>query len=251
LHDGRGTLNKSVRGALEGDEYVVIRSPRFVEEDVMGKMLLKALLVALVLSSAAVVFAQTEKTKPTTATYISKEEIDAVSQSEQSKTTSDQNTKVVDLGYENFTVGVIHRASTRNAPSNANQGGGGAPPGSTEPCGRQMATPPSGGIPGGIVHVYQTEGYYIVSGGGTLFTDGYIVNGKQNNGNPPGGPNGPTCGGMSYEVRKVVVKAGDVVIVPPGVVHGWADIPDHVDYLSFRPSPNVLQAGWVNPTISK
>jgi hypothetical protein len=218
--------------------------------DAVKKTLLKALVVASVLSPV-VTFAQAGKTKPTTATYIKKEEIDAVNKSEQSKTTSDQNTKVIDLGYENFTVGVIHRASTRNAASNANQGGGGTPPGSTEPCGRQMATPPSGGVPGGIVHVYQTEGYYIISGGGTMFTDGYIVNGKQNNSNPPGGPNGPTCGGMSYEVRKVVVKTGDVIIVPPGVVHGWSDIPDHVDYLSFRPSPNVLQSGWVNPTIQK
>jgi hypothetical protein len=216
----------------------------------MKKTLLTALAVATVLSSA-VAFAQSGKTKPTTATYISKEEIDAVNKSEQSKSTSDQNTKVVDLGYENFTVGVIHRASTRNAPSNANRGGGGAPAGSTEPCGRQMATPPSGGLAGGIVHVYQTEGYYIISGGGEMFTDGYIVNGKQNNANPPGGPNGPTCSGMAYEARKVVVKTGDVVIVPPGVVHGWSDVPDHVDYLSFRPSQSVLQAGWVNPTIQK
>jgi quercetin dioxygenase-like cupin family protein len=41
-----------------------------------------------------------------------------------------------------------------------------------------------------------------------------------------------------------------VIIIPPNVVHGWSDIPDHVDYLSFRPSQNLLQAGWVNPTIA-
>jgi hypothetical protein len=114
-----------------------------------------------------------------------------------------------------------------------------------------MATLPPGGTPGGITHDFQTEGYYIVSGGGTMFTDGYIVNGRHNNQDPQGGPNGPTCGGMAYAVKKVAVKAGDVVIVPPGVVHGWADIPDHVDYLSFRPSQNVMQPGWVNPTIAK
>jgi mannose-6-phosphate isomerase-like protein (cupin superfamily) len=217
----------------------------------MKKTILKALVAASVLSPA-VAFAQAPKTKPTTATYIMKEEIDQVSNSEQSKRTSDQNTKVVDLGYENFTVGVIHRASTRTpAPAAPEGGNAGGPPGATEPCGRQMATLPPDGTPGGIVHVFQTEGYYIVSGGGTMYTDGYIVNGRQNNNNPPGGPNGPTCGGMAYEIKKVVVKAGDVVIVPPGVVHGWVDIPDHVDYLSFRPSPNVLQAGWVNPTITK
>jgi hypothetical protein len=36
-----------------------------------------------------------------------------------------------------------------------------------------------------------------------------------------------------------------------GVVHGWLDIAEHVDYLSFRPSPNILTAGWVHPTIKK
>jgi hypothetical protein len=114
-----------------------------------------------------------------------------------------------------------------------------------------MATLPPDGTPGGITHDFQTEGYYIISGGGTMFTDGYIVNGRHGNQDPAGGPNGPTCGGMAYEVKKVVVKVGDIVIVPPGVVHGWSDIPDHVDYLSFRPSQNVLSPGWVNPTIQK
>ena len=47
------------------------------------------------------------------------------------------------------------------------------------------------------------------------------------------------------------VKVGDVIIIPPGVVHGWSNIPDHVDYLSFRPSQNLLQPGWVNPTLAK
>lgn len=217
----------------------------------MKKTILNALVVASVLSPA-VVFAQTAKTKPTTATYIMKDEIDQVSNSEQSKRVVDENTKVIDLGYENFTVGVIHRASTRSpAPPAAARGKARAAAARVETCGRKMDTLPPGGTPGGIVHDFQTEGYYIVSGGGTMFTDGYIVNGRHSNNNAPGGPNGPGCGGMAYGVKKVVVKPGDVVIVPPGVVHGWADIPDHVDYLSFRPSQHVLQAGWVNPTITK
>lgn len=214
----------------------------------MTKTLLKTLIIASVLSPA-LAFAQSGKTKPTTATYITKEEMDLVSKSQQSKAVSDENTKVIDLGYENFTVGVIHRASTKNASQTP--AGNAAPPAPGESCGRQMASLPPGGIPGGIIHDFQTEGYYIVSGGGTMFTDGYVVNGRHSLQNPAGGPNGPTCGGMSYDVKKVVVKPGDVIIIPPGVVHGWLDIPDHVDYLSFRPSQNVLQAGWVNPTIQK
>ena len=203
-------------------------------------------LLIAVLTPVAV-FAQAGKTAPTTATYIMKEEIDKISATEQSQSTRDENAKIVDLGYENFAVGIVHRGSTRT-PAPAAGGGAAA---QAPACGRAMAALPPGGTPGGITHDLQTEGYIITSGGGTMFTDGYIVNGRHNAQDSQGGPNGPTCGGMAYAVKKVVVKVGDVVIVPPGVVHGWADIPDHVDYLSFRPSQSVMQAGWVNPTIAK
>ena len=211
----------------------------------MKNRVVKVLVIASVLSPAAA-FAQAGKTAPTTATYIMKEDIDKISATEQSQRTRDENAKVIDLGYENFAVGVIHRGSTRTPAPPAPAGGAAA-----QPCGRTMANLPAGGTPGGITHDAQTEGYIIISGGGTMFTDGYIVSGRHNAQAGPGGPNGPTCGGMAYDVKKVDVKVGDVVIVPPGVVHGWADIPDHVDYLSFRPSQGVMQAGWVNPTIAK
>jgi mannose-6-phosphate isomerase-like protein (cupin superfamily) len=211
----------------------------------MKNTIAKVLAIASLLSPAAAI-AQAGKTAPATATYVMKEDIDKISATEQSRSTRDENAKIVDLGYENFALGIIHRASTRTP----------APPpagavAQAQLCGRTMATLPPGGTPGGITHDFQTEGYIIVSGGGTMFTDGYIVNGRHNNQDPQGGPNGPTCGGMAYGVKKVTVKVGDVVIVPPGVVHGWADIPDHVDYLSFRPSQRVMQPGWVNPTIAK
>lgn len=216
----------------------------------MKNTAVNVLVIASVLSPLPA-FAQAGKTAPTTATYIMKEDIDKVSATEQSRATRDENVKIVDLGYEHFAVGIVHRGSTRTpAPAAPADGGGGAAV-QAQPCGRAMATLPAGGTPGGITHDLQTEGYLIISGGGTMFTDGYIVNGRHNDQNPQGGPNGPTCGGMAYDVKNVTVKVGDVVIVPPGVVHGWSDIPDHVDYLSFRPSQNLLQAGWVNPTIAK
>jgi hypothetical protein len=80
-----------------------------------------------------------------------------------------------------------------------------------------------------LTHDFQTEGHYILSGGETLLTDGYLVNGRHLEVEQ----NGWSCLGTAYGVKKVEVKVGDVVIVPPGVVHGWADVPDHVDYLSF------------------
>ena len=53
------------------------------------------------------------------------------------------------------------------------------------------------------------------------------------------------------DVVKRMVKEGDIVIIPSGVPHGWSDIPNHVDYLSFRPSDHILTAGYVHPSIKK
>ena len=39
-------------------------------------------------------------------------------------------------------------------------------------------------------------------------------------------------------------------MIPAEFAERWADIPDHVDYLSFRPSHGVMKNGWVNPTIA-
>jgi hypothetical protein len=218
----------------------------------MKNTAVKILVVAAIASPAivipAIVFAQGGKA-PTTATYIMKEDVDKISKSEQSMRTLDENAKVVDLGYENFSVGIIHRGSTRTPPPPPAANAAARAP--AKPCGRTMASLPAGGTPGGITHNSQTEAYLIISGGGEMFTDGYIVNGRESAQDAPGGPNGPTCGGMAYGVKKVTVKVGDIMIAPPGVVHGWSDIPDHVDYLSFRPSQHVMQAGWVNPKIAK
>jgi mannose-6-phosphate isomerase-like protein (cupin superfamily) len=217
----------------------------------MKKMFLRTLAVVVVLSPA-VAFTQTGK-KPLTATYITKEEVDLVNKEGQG---TDRNIRTVDIGHENFSVGIIHRGKTVNGAQVAAAGGGsaaargrtgGAAPAPT-PCGRQMATPPSGATPGGITHDSQTEGYYIVSGSGTMFTEGYIVNGRHN---PSPDLNGPTCSGVAMDVVKKTVKAGDIIIIPAGVVHGWFDIPEHVDYLSFRPSPGILNAGFVHPVLKK
>ena len=227
------------------------------------RTLVRAVAVAVVLTPA-LVFSQGAKTKPMTATYITKEEVDLVNSKGQG---TDRNIRTVDIGHENFSVGIIHRGKTvdgvqvpaagaaANAAGGAARGGagggaarGGAAAPAPTPCGRQMATAPPGGTNGGITHDSQTEGYYIVSGAGTMFTDGYIVNGRHNL-SPD--LNGPTCGGAAYDVIKKQVKPGDIIIIPAGVVHGWLDIPEHVDYLSFRPSPGILTAGFVHPVLKK
>ena len=153
----------------------------------MTKTILKVLAVAAILSPVVVwvARAQSNQSKQLTATYISKEEVDAVGNSEQDKTAQDLNIKIVDIGNEHMSVGILHRASTRVKPGDAASGGrgngganGGANAAATPPvpCGRHFDALPPGGHTGGLTHDFQTEGYYIISGGGTLFTDGYMAN---------------------------------------------------------------------------
>jgi hypothetical protein len=195
------------------------------------------------------------QSKPTSATYITKEEVDKVN----ATPGVDRTIRVVDIGGEHFSVGIIHRvnaaaaAAARGGRAGRGRGAGrGTPP--PPDCGELTSTPPSsGGARGMIAHDLQTEGYLIVSGGGTLMTGGHIVNGRKS------GPesevtttlNGPSCSGTAFgdDIVRKVVKTGDIIIIPAGVPHGWTDIGDEVTYLSFRPSGQTLTAGYVNPAI--
>ena len=43
------------------------------------------------------------------------------------------------------------------------------------------------------------------------------------------------------QVREIA--AGDIVMIPAGVFHGWRDIADHLTYLSIRPDPDRVLPG--------
>src|SRR5262245_43344762 len=226
----------------------------------MRNTFLKAL-AAVVTLAPAVGFAQS---KPTSATYITDEDVKTVN----ALPGVDRTIRVVDIGPENFAIGVIHRgasgAAARGTGAGAGGGaaaaggavagrgvgggtaeagcvgagcgaGGGAAAGGAgrgagggaaqgEPCGEQSTAPAAGGTPGMIAHDQQTEGYLIISGGGTLVTGGKIVNGRKS---PPEGEvtkvlNGPSCSGTAVgaDVVKKMVKTGDIIIIPAGVPHG-------------------------------
>jgi mannose-6-phosphate isomerase-like protein (cupin superfamily) len=230
----------------------------------MKKALFFVLGTAFILAPVAML----AQSKPTAATYITDEEVKAVN----ALPGIDRTIKVVDIGPENFAVGVIHRAAPaagRGAAAGAGAGaargtgagaaaggaaGRGAAP-AAEPCGEQITAPPTGGTPGMIAHDQQTEGYLIISGSGTLVTGGKIVNGRKSAAESEVTKvlNGPSCSGMAVgaDIVKKVVKTGDIIIIPAMVPHGWTDITDHVDYLSFRPSARVLEAGYTNPALKK
>ena len=138
----------------------------------------------------------------------------------------DRQMKVVDMGRYNMSVGVLRRGKTNP----------GAPVGA-------------------INHTQITEVYYIVSGAGTLLTGGVVEGAKPL---PADGEIvkvavGPSNQGtfkQAAQSRKV--SAGDIVIIPPGVYHGFTDVDDHVEYVSVRPDPDhVLPAGYVHPLLKK
>ena len=136
----------------------------------------------------------------------------------------DQQLRVVDMGKYNLAVGVIHRGKT-NA---------------------QAGTPIAGPY-----HDSTAETYIVLSGSGVLTTGGAINDKKPSaNYNLLNGPGGNGVAGQGSYSRRLV--AGDIVIIPPGVLHVWTEIPDQVTYLSVRPDPDrVLPGGYVNPLLLK
>src|SRR5579864_6629525 len=105
---------------------------------------MKVLMTAAVLISVGV-YAQPRPGNPTTATVITKAEIDKISGTEQSQRVRDENAKVVDIGDGwSMELGIIHRASTRNPPPAPAAARGNAKAATQPiPCGEQMANRPA------------------------------------------------------------------------------------------------------------
>jgi hypothetical protein len=196
-------------------------------------------------AAAGAAFAQ-QGSKPTGATFISEDEIKAVA----ALKANDRTLKVADVGSENLAIGYVHRNSTVAA---AGRGGGGRGRADVPPAERCGTQEPNASGPNGTTHDSQTETYYILSGAGTLATGGHIVNGRKSAADSDTVKvlNGPSCGGtmVGADIVKREVKVGDIVIIPTNVPHVWLEIPDHLDYIVFRPSGRVLQAGYVDPVI--
>ena len=191
---------------------------------------------------------------PKGATYITAEQVKAIN----ALPGVDRQIVNVDVGNTNLAVGVIHRGTHRCAARRGRCGAApalpprAAPP--PEPCGEKGTVP--AGSPTGLWHQGQTETYIIISGSGTLVTGGKVMNGRKS---APDSQvtkvlNGPSCSGsiVGDDVVKRVVNVGDIIIIPAGMPHGWADIGDHVDYLSVRPDPQrTIPELYTNPALKK
>ena len=138
----------------------------------------------------------------------------------------DQQVRVVDIGNNiNVGVGILRRESTQ--------------------------TDEGEGITA-LSHRDITEVYYILSGSGILETGG---DGEGEREFPPASSLvrelvGPTDVRTVKNGETMTISAGDVVVIPAGVLHGFRKILDQITYLSIRIDPDqVLPAGYIHPNI--
>jgi quercetin dioxygenase-like cupin family protein len=157
------------------------------------------------------------------ATIVSAEEIQKVVSAPGG---GDREIKIVDLGKFNLGVAVLRRGAIK------------------------AGTPMSG-----INHTKVTEAYYVVSGSGTLITGGEVENVRALAATNElvttvvGPGNNAT---FKKPAQSQKISAGDVVIIPAGVYHGFSEVPDHIEYVSIRPDvEKVLPGGYVNPLLKK
>ena len=198
---------------------------------------IKFLLVAPVLAVSAGAMAQSDQTY---ATYITEEQWQMVNE----LPGVDRQIVSRDIGKLNLSVGMFHRGAVERGSGRATQN-------PARPCGVTSSNRNSGAR--GIMHIYQTETYYIASGSGTLVTGGEIMNGNlsADDGVVTNVLNGPSCSGLIVgDWIAKHVKEGDIIIIPAGTPHGWLEVPVHVDYLSVRPDPDrVLADDYINPAL--
>lgn len=187
------------------------------ETNITG-MMLSAVVLTL---TPAIVAAQ----GPTSATHVPNAEIMTVFESLNGSV--DKQVRVVDIGSDiNVAVGILRRAGVHT----------------------------EGDEVGAILHHQVTEVYYVVSGSGVLVTGGDATGDQEF---PPESAAvteliGPSGRRSIRNGQTQVIAAGDVVVIPAGVPHGFRHIEDSITYLSIRVDPDqVLPAGYANPALAR
>ncbi|MDP6653828.1 MAG: cupin domain-containing protein [Gammaproteobacteria bacterium] len=162
---------------------------------------------------------------PTNATHIPGAEIATVY--ENLGNTIDQQIRVVDIGDDiNVAVGVLQRVSTR-----------------TE--GEEVTA---------ILHHRVTEVYYVLSGSGILVTGGDATDAVEF----PADVSvvreliGPSGSRTVTNGQTQTISAGDIVVIPAGVPHGFRHIQEQITYLSIRVDPDqTLPTGYAHPSLEQ
>ena len=141
--------------------------------------------------------------------------------------TIDQQIRVVDIGDDiNVAVGILQRKGNRTEGEEVNA----------------------------IVHHRVTEVYYVLSGSGVLVTGGDESNAREF---PADNSSvmvliGPSGARTVINGQTQTVSAGDIVVIPAGVPHGFRHIQEQVTYLSIRVDPDqTLPTGYAHPSLGE
>jgi mannose-6-phosphate isomerase-like protein (cupin superfamily) len=162
----------------------------------MHKTILAALLFAFLLPAAD---------KKSTATYVTKDDLQATLKRAPENSVSDQQIRVVDAGKANVAIGVVNR------PGRGNQGA--------------------------IEHDQVTEVYQILEGSGTLVTGGDMTNPQRRKPDDPTVRDlvGPSVSGAALENGESRrVGPGDLIIIPAGVPHWFSSVDGSIRYVVVR-----------------
>ncbi|MDP6535985.1 MAG: cupin domain-containing protein [Gammaproteobacteria bacterium] len=161
----------------------------------------------------------------TNATHIPSAEIATVY--ENLGDTIDQQIRVVDIGDDiNVAVGVLQRVTTR-----------------TE--GEEVTA---------ILHHRVTEVYYVLSGSGILVTGGDVTNPVEFPADVSAVREliGPSGSRTVTNGQTQTISAGDIVVIPAGVPHGFRHIQEQITYLSIRVDPDqTLPTGYAHPSLEQ
>lgn len=137
------------------------------------------------------------------ATYIFKEEHEAVLKAQIAKNVVDQPIKASDVLGGKASVAMLHRVKPEASA---------------------------------LIHDHVTETYYIVSGSGTIVTGGQLDGAKPTD-------LSKYNAGMSQSGRRIGgdarrVKPGDIIIIPAGTPHSFSELDGPISYLVYRFEPS-------------
>jgi mannose-6-phosphate isomerase-like protein (cupin superfamily) len=137
------------------------------------------------------------------ATFISKEEHEAVLKEQIAKNVVDQPIKATEVLGGKASVAMLHRVKPEASA---------------------------------LIHDFVTETYYIVSGSGTIVTGGTLGGAKPTDltrVNAGMSQTGTRIGGESR-----TVKPGDIIVIPAGTPHSFSALDGPISYLVYRFEPS-------------
>jgi mannose-6-phosphate isomerase-like protein (cupin superfamily) len=143
-----------------------------------------------------------EQQAPVPATFISKEDHEAVLKKQIADNVVDQPIKASEVPGGKASVAMLHRVKPEASA---------------------------------LIHDYVTETYYIMSGSGTFVTGGRLGDAKETDLSKYNAGISHTGTRIGGESRRV--KPGDIIIVPAGTPHSFSALDGPISYLVYRFEP--------------